>query len=130
MPDTHVSMAQTEITAVVQTYLDGLYDGDADKLAIAFHPTAELRSVGADGELAVLPRDTWLEGVRARASAASRGLARHDRILSVEQHGLDMAVVQLNCAIPPRYFTDVLVLLRLAEGWRVVSKVFRTDTRD
>jgi hypothetical protein len=129
MPDTHVPAAAVEITAVVQTYLDGLYEGDADKLAAAFHPTAELRSAKPDGTLAILPRDTWLEGVRTRPSAASQGLARHDRILSVEQHGPDMAVVQLSCAIPPRFFTDTLVLLKLAEGWRVVSKVFRTDTR-
>ena len=28
------------IKAVIQTYLDGLYEGDADKLAAAFHPTS------------------------------------------------------------------------------------------
>ena len=30
------------IAAVIRTYLDGLYEGDADKLAAAFHPSSAL----------------------------------------------------------------------------------------
>ena len=58
-----------QIEAVLQTYFDGLYEGDAGKLAAAFHETADLRSVAADGSLAVLPRAQWLEGVKSRPSA-------------------------------------------------------------
>ena len=35
-----MSQDRAEIEAVVQTYLDGLYEGDVDKLASAFHPTS------------------------------------------------------------------------------------------
>ncbi len=117
------------IQSVVQTYLDGLYEGDADKIAAAFHPQADLRSVRADGTLAVMPRAEWLAMLRSRPAPAAQSLARHDRILSIDLAGPDMVMVKLNCAIPPRFFTDCLVLLKLAEGWRVVSKVFRSDTR-
>ena len=34
-----MSEDRTAIEAVVQTYLDGLYEGDVEKLAAAFHPT-------------------------------------------------------------------------------------------
>ena len=34
---------QSAIEQTIQTYFDGLYEGDADKLAAAFHPTADLR---------------------------------------------------------------------------------------
>lgn len=117
------------IQAVVQTYLDGLYEGDAEKLAASFHPQADLRSLKPDGTLAVMPRAEWIAMVRSRPAPAAQSLSRHDRILSIDLAGPDMVVVKLNCAIPPRFFTDCLVLLKLAEGWRIVSKVFRTDVR-
>jgi hypothetical protein len=37
--------------------------------------------------------------------------------------------IKLECSIHPRYFTDYLTLLKFADGWRIVSKTFRTDTR-
>lgn len=130
MPDTNIPDTQSlaAIQSVVQTYLDGLYEGDAEKLAAAFHPTAELRSE-KEGDLAILPRQAWLEAVRTRPSAAAQNLARHDRILAIDLAGPELAVVKLNCAIPPRFFTDVLVLLKLADGWQIVSKAFRTEVR-
>lgn len=124
--DPHALMA---IQTVVQTYLDGLYEGDAEKLAASFHPQADLRSLKPDGTLAVMPRAEWIAMVRSRPAPAAQSLSRHDRILSIDLAGPDMVVVKLNCAIPPRFFTDCLVLLKLAEGWRIVSKVFRTDVR-
>ena len=57
-------------------------------------------------------------------------LPRADRILLIDQSGPETALVKVNCQIPPRYFTDYLVLNRTTEGWRIVSKVFRTDVRE
>lgn len=116
------------IEAMVQTYLDGLYEGDGDKLAQAFHPTSALTQ-WFEGELKVTPRDAWLEAVRNRPSPKALGLARADEILSIEQHGPEMAVVTLRCAIPPRFFTDVLSLLKIDGRWQVAQKVFRTELR-
>ena len=124
-PDT---TALADIEAVVRTYLDGLHEGDTEKLAAAFHPGSELRSE-KDGALVELRRDAWLEAVRSRPNPQAQGLTRHDRILAIDLAGPELAVVKLNCAIPPRFFTDVLVLLKLAEGWRIISKAFRTETR-
>jgi len=125
-PDT---AALAAIEAVVRTYLDGLYEGDTEKLAAAFHPHSELRSE-KDGALAEVKRDAWLEAVRTRPNPKAQGLTRHDRILAIDLAGPELAVVKLNCAIPPRFFTDVLVLLKLEGGWRIVSKAFRTETRE
>jgi hypothetical protein len=33
----------------------------------------------------------------------------------------------VQCAIPPRYFTDYLTLLKTNEGWQIISKTFHTD---
>ena len=49
------------IEEVVQTYLDGLYEGDTQKLARVFHETSALTG-DIDGKLTIVPRDQWLDG--------------------------------------------------------------------
>lgn len=122
--------ALAEIEACIQTYFDGLYEGDTEKLAAAFHPCAHLYWAQEDGSVGDLPREAWLDAVRTRPSGASRGLQRDDRILMIDQSGPETALVKVACQLPPRYFTDYLVLNRTAEGWRVVSKVYRADVRE
>jgi len=118
-----------DIQTVLQTYFDGVHNGDPSKLAAAFHETADLRGVNADGSLSVLPRKQWLEGIVTRASAASQGLERRDAIISIDQSGPDTAFAKVQCQIPPRYFTDYLVLARLKDGWKIISKSYHTDVR-
>ena len=120
---------RAEIEAVVQTYLDGLYEGDVEKLAAAFHPTSSL-TYEENGVLTPLPRDRWLDAVRERPSPKSRGLARHDRILQIDQASPTAAFVKLQCAIPPRFFTDYLSLLKVEGRWQVAQKVFATERRE
>ena len=120
----------SEIRTVVQTYLDGLYEGDAAKISSVFHPASALTSVTDDGKLLVTPRDQWLEKVRARPSPQREGLSRHDQVLAVDVIGPAMAYVKLNCAIPPRFFTDQLLLLKVDARWQIAQKVFMTDVRD
>ena len=124
-----MSQDRTAIEAVVQTYLDGLYEGDVDKLAAAFHPTSSL-TYEENGVLTPLPRDRWLEAVRERPSPKARGLPRHDRILQIDQASPTAAFVKLECAIPPRYFTDYLSLLKVEGRWQVAQKVFATERRE
>ncbi len=133
MPDASGKPASTsgavsEIEAVVQTYFDGLYEGDVEKLGAAFHPVSHLYSE-RDGEVVDLPREQWFEMVRKRPSPAATGLARDDRILLLDISGPETAFVKVACQIPPRFFTDYLVLNRTKAGWKIVSKVFRAEVR-
>jgi hypothetical protein len=118
------------IEAVAWTYLDGLYEGDNDKIARAFHDCSHLYSVGADGKVVDWPRAQWFEIMAARPAGKARGLKRNDRIVSIDLAGPEMAIVKLECSLHPRYFTDYLTMLKLKDGWRVVSKTFRTDIRE
>src|ERR1700704_6126709 len=118
------------IEGVIQTYLDGLYESDADKIASAFHPTSALTSVSSDGELVITPRDKWLEMVRTRPSPKQRGLPRHDQVLAIDLVSPTMAYVKLKCAIPPRFFTDQLSLLKIDGRWQIAQKVFTTEMRE
>jgi hypothetical protein len=115
------------IEKVVWTYLDGLYEGDTQKLASAFHPVSHLYGE-KEGEILDMPREAWLDLVRGRPSPKSQGLTRHDNIVSIDQSGPVNAFVKVECAIPPRFFVDYLSLIKTGGGWRVVSKSYK-ETR-
>jgi hypothetical protein len=107
-----------------------IHEGDADKIASAFHPTSALTSVADNGELTITPRDVWLDNVRNRPSPKQRDLSRHDQVLSIDLVGPTMAYVKLKCAIPPRFFTDQLSLLKIDGRWQIAQKVFMTELRE
>ena len=117
-----------DLEQAVQTYLDGLYEGDTAKLGSVFHDVSHLFSV-ADGALADLPREKWFEFVRSRKSAQSQDLPRNDFIVHIDRSSPTTAFAKVQCQIPPRYFTDYLTFVKLADGWKIVSKTFHTDTR-
>jgi hypothetical protein len=117
------------VEKVIWTYLDGLYEGDTEKLGQAFHDVSHLYSMH-EGGVADLPRAKWFDMVKSRPSAKSKGLPRADRIVSIDFSGPETAFVKVECALHPRYFVDYLTLLKLKDGWKVVSKTFRTDVRE
>jgi hypothetical protein len=124
-------MSNADIAALkvaTQTYLDGLYEGDADKIASVFLPSAALTQV-RDGALAIVPRDEWLAAVRTRRSPQADGLERDDHILAVDVLSDTLALVKVKCQMPPRYFTDLLNFVKLDGAWRVAQKTFTTETR-
>lgn len=117
-----------DILATVQTYLDGLYEGNTAKLREAFHPASSLFSV-VDGKLVNTPREDWCKMVETRPSPKSNGQGReYDRVISIDIAGPNIAIVKLNCAILPRVFTDYLSLIRLDGRWQVISKTFMAET--
>ena len=119
---------QRAIEQTIQTYFDGLYEGNADKLGSVFHENSAL-TWDQDGQISVLPRDAWLKMVRERPSSQSRNLARDDAILLLDQSGPTTAFVKVKCQIPPRYFTDYLNLLCIGGQWKVAQKVVATEVR-
>lgn len=123
-----MSNERAAIEQTIQTYFDGLHEGDADKLASVFHETSAL-TFEHDGRVTILTRDQWLDSVRTRPTPKSKGLARDDAILLLDQSGPTTAFVKVKCQIPPRHFTDYLCLLKVDGRWLVVQKVFATEIR-
>jgi hypothetical protein len=117
------------VEAVIADYFDGLYEGDADKLSAVFHPTADLRWL-EKGELQVLSVPDLLERVRRRPSAKAEGKAREDFVVTIDRSDESTAFIKLRCQLPPRYFTDYLVAMKLGDGWQIVSKSYRYDLRE
>ena len=120
---------RSTVEAVVQHYFDALYEGDADKLAAIFHPSADLRWL-EKGELQVLTVPDWMERVRKRASARSEGKPRDDFVVTIDRSDDSTAFIKVRCQMPPRYFTDYLVAMKLTSGWQIVSKSYRYDLKD
>ncbi|MCK1745977.1 nuclear transport factor 2 family protein [Bradyrhizobium sp. 139] len=120
---------RSSVEAVVQSYFDGLYEGDAEKLGAIFHPSADLRWV-EKGELQVLTVPDWLDRVRKRASAKAEGKPREDFIVTIDSSDDNTAFIKVRCQLPPRFFTDYLVAMKLAGGWQIVSKSYRYDLRE
>jgi hypothetical protein len=116
------------IEAVVEIYLDGLYEGDAKSSPGCFIRRARSPTTWAANSSG--PRDEWLEAVRNRPTPVSQGLPRHDEILQIDQAGPTTAFVKVKCAIPPRFFTDYLSLLKIDGRWQVAQKVFAVELRD
>jgi Putative lumazine-binding len=124
-----MSHDRSSVEAVVQGYFDGLYEGNAETLGAIFHETADLRWLD-NGELQVLSVPDWLDRVRKRPSAKAEGKPREDFIVTIDRSDASTAFIKVRCQLPPRYFTDYLVAMKLKDGWRIVSKSYRYDLRE
>ncbi len=120
---------RSSVEAVINLYFDGLYEADADKLGAAFHPSADLRW-RENSELQVLTVPDWLDRVKKRPSGKESGQSREDFIVTIDRSDEGTAFVKVRCQLPPRYFTDYLVAMKLRDGWQIVSKSYRYDVKD
>ena len=114
------------IAAVLQQYFDGLHHSDTRILRRVFHPSA-LYACASDGTLLALRMDDYFGVVDRRASPASKGEARTDRIVSIELAGPVTALARVECSIAPKHFTDLLTLVRLDGRWQIIAKVFHFE---
>jgi Putative lumazine-binding len=118
----------TDLEQALQTYFDGLYEGDTAKLGRVFHDVSHLFSV-TEGKLADMSRAQWFEMVRNRPSAQCRDLPRNDWVVQIDRSSPTTAFAKVQCQIPLRYFTNYLTFVILADGWQIVSKMFHTEPR-
>ena len=51
-------------------------------------------------------------------------------IVTIDRSDESTAFIKVRCQLPPRYFTDYLVAMKLADGWQIVSKSYRYDMRE
>jgi len=114
------------IVGVLQQYFDGLHHSDTRILRRVFHPSA-LYACASDGTLLALRMDEYFALVDKRASPASKGEARNDRIVSIELAGPVTALARVECSIAPKRFTDLLTLVQLDGRWQIISKVFHFE---
>jgi hypothetical protein len=117
-----------DLEQTLQVYFDGMYEGDTEKLASVFHEVAHLFGV-TDGKLTDWSRAHWFEVLKSRGQSPQQlDLKRHDFVVQIDRSSPTTAFAKVQCQMPPRYFTDYLTLVKLADGWRIVSKTYHTET--
>ncbi|HVQ71604.1 MAG TPA: nuclear transport factor 2 family protein [Bradyrhizobium sp.] len=124
-----MSHDRSTVEAVIQHYFDGVYEGDVEKLGAVFHPSADLRSL-ENGKLRVLTLPVWLDWMKKQPSAKAESKLREDFIVTIDRSDDQTAFIKVRCQLPPRYFTDYLVAMKLNDGWKIVSKSYRYDLRE
>lgn len=118
-----------EVLAVARQYLDGLHHSDTGRLRQVFHPKATY-ACATEGTLLQLSMDEYFPVVDKRPSPASRGEGRdRERVVSIEFAGPVTAFMRLECAIGPKFFTDLLTLVHLDGRWQIIAKVFHFDLK-
>jgi hypothetical protein len=113
---------QSAITEVVQLYIDGSRDGDADKLRRAFHPDARMF-----GSLAGQRIDVPIDEFFALASGRPADVdgTYEARVVSVEQAGdAAAAAIEETGFWGTLSFTDFFSLSRIDGEWKIVNKTF------
>ena len=107
------------VTEVVRAYYDGAIEGDAAKLARAFHPRASI--VGNEGgELYWANLEEFVAECQGAVSEAGPYEWRIER-LSFEG---DTALVRLFCQYAGVWYSDDLSLVLIDDAWRIVHKTF------
>ena len=113
---------QSAITEVVQLYIDGSRDGDADKLRRAFHPDARMF-----GSLAGQRIDVPIDEFFALASGRPADVdgTYEARLVSLEQVGdAATAAIEETGFWGTLSFTDFFALSRIDGEWKIVNKTF------
>lgn len=117
---------QQQIRATVQGYFDALYEGSVETFRKVFHPQAQLFSAEG-GSSDALDLDSYMNRVANRAAPASRNDPRHDEIVSVTIASPSTAHVRVRDALLPNRFVDELLLVKFADGWKIVCKAWAYD---
>src|SRR5689334_17839142 len=116
------------LLAMARVYFDAAYEMDADRFASVFHPASSVTKVGDDGNVSVVPIETWLQAVRKMKSPKELGLQRQDEVVSIDVVR-ELALLKVKLQVPPRYFTDMLSCLKVNGTWKIVQKVMTVETR-
>ena len=100
-------------------------------------PTRSARSstpgrpaLGREGRTESPHRSGLAELGQETPSAKAEGKPREDFIVTIDRSDPSTAFIKVRCQLPPRYFTDYLVAMKLNDGWQIVSKSYRYDLRE
>lgn len=115
-----------KIEMLLQKYFDGIYSSDISKLNEVFHPKAQY-VCATSGELTLLTMSEYFNLVQNRQSPLSKNTERKDTILSIDLIGPATALAKVHCLISPKYFTDLLSLIKLNHQWLIINKNFHYE---
>jgi len=114
-----------ELFDAVQTYFDGLFHCDTDKLNAVFHKDSSLFDVESGGifaePIAPFIRDV---GLNAPNSPANLGQAPESEILMIDWLSPKCATVKIRIRAREKVYQDHLGFVKGTDGWKIVSKIW------
>lgn len=113
---------QSGIQATVQNYFDGFIGQKPELLRKAFHPHAKLIAMG-DAAVTELLASDWFAKIEARRQSGVVPPVASAVVLGIDQAG-DAAVAKVQIKFPTYEFVDYLSLLKTADGWVIVNKIY------
>jgi hypothetical protein len=120
--------AQTEeatMRLTVETYLHGLKFNDVESFKRVLYPEAKLFFVRKNGALGQLSQEQWYKGFAANPGKEEKGDLKITAI-DITDKAASVKVVE---NYEDATYTDYISLLRIADGWKIVNKIFVVEKR-
>ncbi len=111
------------VTALMQSYFEGLHQADSTMLRKVFHPRLAYVCATESDEL-YLDLDTYMTRVDGREPPSKRGEPRDEAILEIAFGSTRIAHVTARMSMMGRDYLDFLTLVRHDDQWRIITKVF------
>jgi hypothetical protein len=112
------------IRSAVADYVEGWFDGNAARMERALHPEFVKRCRGLEGdEPDALETLSAREMIEATADGVGRGEDRPDRRIEITIDHVGGGIASVTCLC--HRYVDLLQLIRMPEGWRIVNAVWR-----
>jgi hypothetical protein len=112
------------VRATVADYVDGWFDGDAARMERALHPELVKRCRGVEGDDPdALETLSATDMIAATADGVGVGEDAPYRQISVEIVYLAGGIAGVICTC--HRYVDLLHLIEMPEGWRIVNAVWR-----
>ena len=112
-----------EVRHLVQQYFDLLYTSNLDLFDSVFDGQAQLYGL-ADGAPVVWPAAKYRAIIKGRESPQALGAMREEEIIQLDFASPTQAFAKVKVRINKMLFLDYLTALKLAKGWRIVSKTY------
>ncbi len=113
-----------EVRHLVQQYFDLLYTSNLDLFDSVFDGQAQLYGL-ADGAPVVWPAAKYRAIINGRESPQALGATREEEIIQLDFASPTQAFAKVKVRINKMLFLDYLTALKLAKGWRIVSKTYQ-----
>ena len=109
-----------QVISTVMDYFEGWFDGDADRMKRALHPSLAKRALEADGR--ALNQTTADEMIDATAAGRGRERDTADRRIEVEVDDIHGSIA--TATVRSNVYREYLHLARTRDGWKIVNSLW------
>ena len=112
------------VEAAVQAYFDGMMQANPEYLRKAFIPEARLIGVRPNGQVWIIPFESW---ANSWAGREPRDLSEYkNTIVDTDVYG-NAASVKTDLQWPNVRYIDYLSLLKIDGEWKIVNKIWTEE---